>query len=146
MGKILVRWFPGTPKYIMPGVCKCFVKICNTQILKNTFVYIFVFKRALSTFAFNSTCFTFLSSCPYLHLILWIPSARWSAWFNNELAINLAVWINCHFKNMVFAVSSPFLLIPLTSFVIGNEKVLYVPVFSFRQLNPPSSSLLALLW
>ena len=47
---------------------------------------------------------------------------------------------------MVFAVSSPFLLIPLTSFVIGNEKVLYVPVFCFRQLNPPSSSLLALLW
>ena len=43
--------------------------------------------------------------------------------FDNKLAINLALSINFSLLDMVFIVSSPFLLILLTAFVIGTEKV-----------------------
>ena len=38
----------------------------------------------------------FLLSCLYLHLILWIYSARSLTRFDNELAITLALSINCN--------------------------------------------------
>ena len=41
---------------------------------------------------------------------------------------------------MAFVISFPFLRVPLTSFLIWNEKVLYVLVFSPRQFNSPSNS------
>ena len=41
---------------------------------------------------------------------------------------------------MAFVISFPFLPVPLTSFLIWNEKVLYVLVFSPRQFNSPSNS------
>ena len=43
----------------------------------------------------------FLSWCPYLNLILWIPSARLLTRFDNELAINLTVSINCNLYNIL---------------------------------------------
>ena len=41
---------------------------------------------------------------------------------------------------MVFMISSPFLSILLTSFVIGPENVLYYSVFSLGKLNSLSNS------
>ena len=40
---------------------------------------------------------------------------------------------------MVFIISSPFLSIFLTSFIIGTEKILYFSVFSPGQLNSSSN-------
>ena len=41
---------------------------------------------------------------------------------------------------MDFVVSSPFLSIILTTFVIGTEKVLYFPVFSPTRIDSPLNS------
>ena len=41
---------------------------------------------------------------------------------------------------MVFVISFPFIPVPLTSFLILNEKVLYVLGFPPRQFNSPSNS------
>ena len=50
--------------------------------------------------------------------------------FDNELAINLALSINFNLYNMFFVTSSPFLLILITNFSIGTEKIIYFSVFS----------------
>ena len=77
----------------------------------------------------------FLSSCLYLHLILWIPSARLLTRFDNELAMNLVLSINCNMEEMYFVISYPFLSILVTSFSLGTMKVMYFPVFSTKQIK-----------
>ena len=62
-----------------------------------------------------------------------------------SLTINLALSINYSLYGMIFVVFSPSLLILLTSFVIGTEKILYFPVFYPRQLNFRQNLLLVLL-
>ena len=77
----------------------------------------------------------FLSSCPNLYLILGIRSEILLTKFDNELAINLALSINCNELDIFFVISSPFLLIILTSFSIWTVKAMYISVFSPRQVN-----------
>ena len=84
---------------------------------------------------FNSTSFAFLSSCPYLHVILWSLSDKLLTIFDNELAINPALSINCNMSNICFVISSQLLSILVTSFSIGTVKVMYFPVFSAKQVN-----------
>ena len=62
------------------------------------------------------------------HLLLKIPSERLLTRLDNELDINLKLSINLILY-----------FLPL-SFLIGNEKVIYFPVFSPKHLNPPSNS------
>ena len=46
---------------------------------------------------------------------------------------------------MDFVISFPFLLILVTSFSIGFEKVIYFSVFSPKQVNCPSNSSVSFL-
>ena len=48
--------------------------------------------------------------------------------------------INFSFKDMAFAIFSPFLPILLTSFFIETEKIIYFSVFSPKQVTCPSNS------
>ena len=80
----------------------------------------------------NFASFTFLSSCLYLHLILWIPSDRLLTRFDNELAINLVLSVNCNIWDIFFVISSPILSIVVTSFFIGTVKVMHFLVFSYN--------------
>ena len=77
----------------------------------------------------------FLSSCPYLHLSLWIPSERLLTRFYDKLAINLALSINCNMLDIFFVISSPFLSILLTSCSIESVKLMYFSVISPKQVN-----------
>ena len=45
MEQIFAGWFPGTLKDIVPGDCKCFVKMCNTWII----IIIIIIKHQGST-------------------------------------------------------------------------------------------------
>ena len=65
-----------------------------------------------------------LLSCSYLDIILQILPARFLTRFYHDLAINLALLINFTLKDMFFVISSPFLLIILTSFSIEGEKLI----------------------
>ena len=51
--------------------------------------------------------------------------------FDNKLAINLALSTNCSLN--IFLTFSPFFSILVVSFSIGNEKVIYILVFSLKQ-------------
>ena len=62
-------------------------------------------------------------------------SGRLLTKFDNELAINLALSINCNMKDIFFVISSPFLSILVTTFSNGTVKVMYFSVFSPRQVN-----------
>ena len=73
--------------------------------------------------------------CRDLHLILWILSERLLTRFDNELAINLALSINCNMEDIYFVISSPFLSILVTSVSIGTVNVMYFSVFSPKQVN-----------
>ena len=77
----------------------------------------------------------FLSLCLHLHLILWIPSERLLTRFDNELAINLVLSINCNMYKIFFGTCSPFWSILVTSFSIENVKVIYFSKFSPKQVN-----------
>ena len=70
---------------------------------------------------------------PFAHLISWIPSARLLTIFDN-LAINLALSINCSLWGTVFVISIPFLLILVTSST-RTRKFNFFSVFSPKQLN-----------
>ena len=70
----------------------------------------------------------FSSSCPNLHLVLGIRSEILLTKFDNELR-------NCNELDIFFVISSPFLLIILTSFSIWTVKAMYISVFSPRQVN-----------
>ena len=94
-----------------------------------------LFKKALTDTVFNSASFTFLSPCPYLHLMLWIPSVRLLTRFDIKLAINLALSMNCNLRDIVFLISFPFSSILTTSFFIRTEKVMHFSVFSPKQVN-----------
>ena len=50
--------------------------------------------------------------------------------FDNKLAVNLAPSTNCSLYILTF---SPFFSILVVSFSIGNEKVIYILVFSLKQ-------------
>ena len=50
--------------------------------------------KTVAIFIFSYASFTFLSSCPYLHLILSIRSERLLTRFDNQLATFLALSIN----------------------------------------------------
>ena len=72
--------------------CICIKKLCSTtSALK--FVYL---RKTGAMFLFNSAGLHLLSSCLCLHLILWISSARLLTRFDNDLAKNLALSINCN--------------------------------------------------
>ena len=89
----------------------------------------------------------FLLSRPYLHLIIKISSARLSARFDNEFTMKFVLSINCNFWYMVFVISSPFLPILLTHFVIGIGY--WFCIFRYFLRNNKiflQTVLLALLW
>ena len=84
------------------------------------------------------------SSCPYLHLILWIPSERLLILtrFDEQSAINLPIKstnkmksARCSFRNF-FSV----LTILASYFFIGTKKVMSFLAFSPKQVNSPSNS------
>ena len=89
----------------------------------------------------------FLSPCRYLHLILRILSARLSTKFDNEFYINFELSINFNLQDMVFVISSPFLVIFFDLFFSLELKnlfvYLYVALESYVVLQTP---LIALLW
>ena len=62
------------------------------------------------------------------------------ATFDNDLAINRALSINCNLCDMVFVMSYPFLSILVTSLSIRTENVIYFSVLSPTQVNCFSSS------
>ena len=76
----------------------------------------------------------FLSSCPYLHWLLWISSESLLTRFDNGLAINFALSINCSLKD-IFVISSRILSVILNSFSIGTIKVMDFEVFSPKQVS-----------
>ena len=76
-----------------------------------------------------------LSSCPNSHLTLGIPSERLLTRFDNELAINLALSMNCNLQDIFFVLFSPVLSIRVTSFTIGTVEVMYFSVLSPKQVN-----------
>ena len=80
--------------------------------------------------------YLYLQYLLYLHLILWIPSEKLLTRFDNVLAINLALSINCNMYNMFFVISSPFLSFLVTSFSVGTIKIIYYfSMFSTKQVN-----------
>ena len=97
-----------------------------------------VFKKTVAILILNSANFTFFIIISVFTLFLWIPSERLLTRFDNELAINLPLPINC--RMYTFSISSPFLLILVTSFSIGTEKVMYFSLFFPEQLNCFSNS------
>ena len=54
--------------------------------------------------------------------------------FDNELTINLELSLNCNVQDIFFVFSSPFLPIPVTSFSIGTVKIMYLSLFSPKQV------------
>ena len=82
----------------------------------------------------------FLSSCPYLHLIFWIPSVRLLTRFDKSCTINKLQSV----RNEIFLFDC-FLSILVTSFSIGTEKVMYFSLFFPKKVNC-FSNLSALLW
>ena len=52
-----------------------------------------------------------------------ISSAKLSIRFDNDLVINLTPSINCELLDMVFVISSPFLII-LLILLVGTEKTI----------------------
>ena len=60
--------------------------------------------------------------------------------FDNEIAINLVLSINCNLYNIVLMISFTFLLFLVTSFSIETGKVMYFSVFSTKQVNYLSNS------
>ena len=72
----------------------------------------------------------FLSSCPNLHLILWNPSETLFTRLDNELAIDLALPINCNITDIFFVICSPFLSILIMYFFTETVGVMYFSVFS----------------
>ena len=73
-------------------------------------------------------------------MILGSPPDRLLTIFDNELAINLAVSVNCIKWDIFFVISSSFLLILATFFSAGTVKFMYFSVFSPRQVNCFSNS------
>ena len=63
----------------------------------------------------------FLSLCSHLHLILWIPSEWLLTGFENELAINLVLSINCTLHDIFFANLFTFLSLLLTFFLLKTS-------------------------
>ena len=83
----------------------------------------------------NSASFLFIFSfSPYLLLTLWIPSERLLTIFNNELAINLVLSINCNMEDILFVIPSPFSSILVSSFSIVTVNVMFFSVFSPKQV------------
>ena len=74
-----------------------------------------------------------------LHLILWISSARLSARFDIELAINFTLSINFILLDIVATLSLPSLSIFVTYFSIGPENILYFSIISPTQSSCPSN-------
>ena len=103
-------------------------------------------KETVPIFIFNSASFTFLSSCLYLHLILWIPSEILLTRFDKKLAINFALSIKCNLYDIFFVISSPFLSILVTSSFIGTVNVMYFSMLSSKQVSSFQILLLTLLW
>ena len=72
-------------------------------------------------------------------MLLWfnfcIPSARLLTGFNNELAINLALSMNCNLWDVIFVISSPSLSVLVNSFSIEIVKAMYFSMFSPKQVN-----------
>ena len=61
--------------------------------------------------------------CSYLHLFLWIHSARLLMKLDNELALNLVLSINFNLSNMVFV---KFLSILLTFFLLQLKRLRFL--------------------
>ena len=80
--------------------------------------------------------------CLYLHLILWISSARLSARFDNELAIDLAVSIFffCYGKIWLLHFLPLFFQFFSNLFLFWSYKGFAFFTISPRQLNYPSDS------
>ena len=119
-------------KYISKSFFPIFMKSILVILLQHQYFYsiklflMFLYSRQHSQSLYLiPVCFIFLS-CPYLHLILSILSAK-------ESCINLALSKICNLKDMVFGISSPFSLILVTLFSIVSEKVKYFSQFSPKQ-------------
>ena len=83
-------------------------------------VAIFIFSSTNLTFFIIVSVFTFNFMNSFRKIIVK---------FDNDLAIYLALSINCNLYDIFFVISSPFLSIIVTSFPIGNVKVIYFQRF-----------------
>ena len=77
----------------------------------------------------------FLWLCSSLPLILWICSERLLIIFENDLEINLVIWINCNLRDRFLVISSLFLSVPVTAFSNAIEKVIHFSMFSPKQVH-----------
>ena len=62
-------------------------------------------------------------------------SERLSRRFDNEFAKNLALSTNCNMEDIFFVICPPFLSVIVTSISIGTVNVMYISVFSPKQVN-----------
>ena len=108
-------------------ICNSYCNI-NICILLNHLQHLRIQDRTYDLCIFSHVSH-FLHSCPHLHLILWIPTARLSTSFENELAVNLAISINFSLLDMIFVSYFPFLSILLTYLVTGTEMILNFQYF-----------------
>ena len=92
-----------------------------------------VFKKAVAIFIFKSTNFTFIIVSAFTFNFM--NFFRLFTRFHNELAINLALSINCNLYDTIFVTSCPFLSILVTSSSIGTKNIMYFPVFSSKQVS-----------
>ena len=104
----------------------------HLHFIKSSLNFVYSRKQSQSFYLILQVSY-FLPPCLYLHWILWISSARLLIRFDNELAINLVLLINCYLLDIVFMISFPFLSILVTSFSFGTEKVMYFWIFSPKQ-------------
>ena len=90
-----------------------------------------VCSRKQSIIIFSSTCFPFFVIVSKLTFNCMNSCREIIDKTCNELAINLALSINCNMYHIFFVISSPFLSILVTSFSIGTA----ISVFSRKQVS-----------
>ena len=91
-------------------------------------------------FVFNSTRFTVFIIGSIFTFTFMNSLSKIANKIINKLAISYVLSTNCNPYDIVFVISFPFLLILVTSFSIGTEKVMSFSVFSPKQVICPSNS------
>ena len=96
----------------------------------------FIYWRKVIILIFSSTSFThFLSSCPNLHLIFWIPSERLLKRFDDEISIKLVLSINYNMQVIFSCNLFPIFINSGNFFFYWNFIDYAFSVFSPKQTN-----------
>ena len=100
----------------------------------------FVFNKTVTILIFYSVSFTFFNIVPVLAFSFMNSFRKIMTKFDNELAINLALSINCSMYGIFHVIFSPLLPVLVTSFSIGTVKVIYFSLLFPKEVKKFSNS------